>query len=99
MASYSSFFNEDGEPLMSGEDMRAEMAADAYDEPWQYEYDDNDLSDDWDEDGCTCLDPTGAGQNTPDGAGWTACHIHDKEGQDSEPWEDEDGWLDGSYEE
>lgn len=49
MASYSSFFNEDGEPLMSGEDMRAEMAADAYDEPWQYEYDDDDLSDGWDE--------------------------------------------------
>lgn len=47
MASYSSFFNEDGEPLMSGEDMRAEMAADAYDEPDMDAWDD--YSDGWDD--------------------------------------------------
>lgn len=67
----SDYYNEAGEPLMSGEAMRYEMYLDSMDE-----FDVDDYYDREDE------------EDEPE---------HDDE--DSEPWEDEDGWLDGSYEE
>lgn len=48
MADYSSFFNEDGEPLMSGEDMRREMYYDSLYEPDVDSFYDHP---DWDNDG------------------------------------------------